>query len=139
MLHSICLETNKAFWLERQRPKKWKNIRTRRPKSMWKSGRSVKQSQSQDFHFLKLSSVSIFNGYGAKPKGMGASAQNMKNIRTRHQKTCEKIGTFFKKRNVECIERERRKQERRLKKEKRRKKRKRVSAAREQILATCNI
>ena len=63
----------------------------------------------------------------------------MKNIRTRHQKTCKKIGTFFKKRKVECIERERRTQERILKKEKRRKKRKRVSAACEQILATCKI
>ena len=70
---------------------------------------------------------------------MGASAQNMKNIRTRHKKTCEKIGTFVKKKKMECIKRERRKQERRLKKEKRRKKRKRVSAACEQILATCKI
>jgi len=90
MLRSICLATNKAFWLARQRPKKWKKVPTRRPKSIWKSGKSVKQSQSQDFHPLKLSSVSIFNGYGAKPKGMGASAQNMKNIRTRQKERAKR-------------------------------------------------
>ena len=131
MLRSICLETNKTFWLERQRPKRWKTY-GRAAKNPFGNPKS-RPSPREAFKCVD------FNGYGAKPKGMGASAQNMKNIRTRHKKTCEKIGTFFKKRNMECIKRERRKQERRLKKEKGKKKRKRVSAACEQILATCKI
>ena len=75
---------------------------------------------------------------GQSLKGWVPAPENEKH-KDASPKNVKKIGAFVKKRKVECIERERRKQERRLKKEKRRKKRKRVSAACEQILATCKI
>ena len=70
---------------------------------------------------------------GQNLKGWVPAPENEKHKGASPKKSCEKIGTSFKKRKEECIERGRRKQERRFKKEKRRKKRKRVSAAREQF------
>ena len=76
---------------------------------------------------------------GQSLKGWVPAPDKWKHKDASPKKSCETKGSLFKKRKQECIERERGKQERRLKKEKRRKKRKRVSAAREQILATCKI
>ena len=132
MLLSICLEKKKTNILARASAPEEMEKHTDAPPKIHL------EIQSQDFHPMRLSSVSILTDMGQSLKGWVPAPENEKH-KDASPKNVRKNRNLFQKEEMECIQRERRKQERRLKKEKGRKERKRVSAACEQILATCKI